>query len=254
MRLTLHAVPGLVACIVLLSPGAAVAVPIQLQNGTATFSQLILGGPYSPDQAINGNFGDPDGWAIGTSTTFGGATSQTAVWETVQNLAAGDFSVTMHFLHANAGHLLGRFRLSVTTDDRNTFADGLHTNGDVSANWVVLTNPTLTGPAGMTFTTLGDDSILAGGVTAAQGVYAVSYTTAIDNITGLRLEAIEDPSLPGGDGPGLHIANGNFLLTELIVDRPVIPEPSSILLLALGTLGLAFMERRPRRPGARRTP
>jgi len=62
----------------------------------------------------------------------------------------------------------------------------------------------------MTFTTSGDQSILAGGVIASQGVYTVNYTTGISGITGIRLEALEDPSLPGGNGPGLHLSNGNF--------------------------------------------
>ncbi len=240
------ALVGFLGCVALHVPSTAVATPIQLQNGTATFSQLINGGPYSPDQAIDGDFGDPNGWAVGTSLIFGGAASQTAVWETVTDVAAGNLTITMHFLHANPGHLLGRFRFSVTTDDRALFADGRHTGGDVDANWIVLTNPAVSGPGGMTFTTLADESVLAGGVIAAQGIYTVSYSTGIDNITGLRLEAMEDPSLPGGDGPGLHSANGNFLLTEMTI----VPEPSSLMLLSLGTVGLSFMGRRRRKQQA----
>lgn len=238
------------ACLVLavaLWPTWAGALPttgaIQLQNGTATFSQLILGGPYSPDQAIDGDFGDPNGWGIATTVSFGGTTSQTAVWETVTDLAAGDLAITMHFLHANPGHLLGRFRFSVTTDDRTTFADGLHTGGDVDANWIVLTDPAVIGPAGMTFTTLVDESVLAGGIIPAQGIYTVSYSTGVSSITGLRLEAMEHPTLPGGDGPGLHSDNGNFLLTEMVL----VPEPSTLALFSLGTVGLAFVERRRRK-------
>jgi hypothetical protein len=162
------------------------------------------------------------------------------VWETAADLGAGGLSVTMHFLHFNPGHLLGRFRFSITTDDRGTFADGLHTGGDVSANWIVLTNPTVIGPVGMTFTTLSVESILAGGLIAAQGTYTVRYSTAVGGITGLRLEAMEDPSLPAGDGPGLHAGNGNFLLTEMTV----VPEPSSLMLASLGLFGLALARRR----------
>ena len=146
----------------------------------------------------------------------------------------------MHFLHANPGHLLGRFRFSLTSDDRSTFADGLHTGGDVFANWTVLPNPTVSGPAGMSFTTLGDGSILAGGVTAAQGIYTVSYAIVVQDITGIRLEAFEDPSLPGGNGPGLFPVDGNFLLTEMTLDVPVtaVPEPSAAVLFGIGILGV----------------
>ena len=150
----------------------------------------------------------------------------------------------MHFVHFNPQHLLGRFRFSVTTDDRTTFADGLHTNGDVDANWIVLTNPVVSGPAGMTFTSLSDDSILAGGIIATQGIYSLTYSTVINNITGLRLEAIEDPSLPGGNGPGLHVANGNFALAEMTVDGSIVPEPSSAVLVVLGLAGLSCARRR----------
>ena len=55
----------------------------------------------------------------------------------------------------------------------------------------------ITGPVGTTFTVLGDDSILAGGTTPATGVYTVTYNSVpITDITGFRLEVIEDPSLP----------------------------------------------------------
>ena len=60
--------------------------------------------------------------------------------------------------------------------------------------------------------TLPDRSILATGK-KDKGIYTVEFTTTLDQITGLRLEAIADPELPS-QGPGLA-ANGNFVLTEL---------------------------------------
>lgn len=230
------------------STNAADAGMIELQNGTATFSQSFTGTTFSPEQAVDGDFSDPNGWAVATAffttPTADAAGSQTAVWETAQDVLSGDLTITMHFLHFNPGHLLGRFRFSVTTDDRSTFADGLATGGDVAANWTVLTSPTVTGPAGMTFSTLGDNSVLAGGTIAAQGVYTVKYTNLLDGVTGIRLEVIEDSSLPGGNGPGLHDENGNFLLTEMILDAPAVPEPSSLVLLGMGGLSLLGCGRR----------
>ena len=166
------------------------------------------------------------------------------MWETATDLAAGDIEITMHFLHFNPGHLLGRFRFSVTTDDRSTFADGLHGGGDVDATWTLLTNPTIVGPAGMTFVPLGDESILAGGTIAPQGVYTITYPNVLDSVTGLRLEAIEDASLPGGDGPGWHVDNGNFLLTEMLVDAPLVPEPTTLALAAIGLMCIGTWRRR----------
>ena len=47
-------------------------------------------------------------------------------------------------------------------------------------------------------------------------VYTVIAETSLTGITGVRLEAIEDASLPM-DGPGMQATNGNFVLSELEV-------------------------------------
>jgi hypothetical protein len=199
----------------------AVRSPVPLQNGTATFSSPV-NFQHSPDQAIDGIFDDSTGsWAIARYDGFDGTNPETAVWETVTDLSADVLSFTMYFNHSNPGHLLGRFRMSVTTDNRSTFADGLDTGGAVNANWIVLKNPIVHGPAGMTFTTLSDSSVLAGGTTAGQGIYTVTYATPVSGITGIRLEALEDPSLPGGNGPGLFERNGNFLLNEITLKAEI---------------------------------
>jgi hypothetical protein len=49
----------------------------------------------------------------------------------------------------------------------------------------------------MTFTTLPDDCA-CWGVIPGQGVYGVSGVTDLSGITGIRLEALKDPSLPAG--------------------------------------------------------
>ena len=120
---------------------SASAVPITLQEGTATYSETCCAGTNSPDKAVDGIFVDlPNGglssaWAIASGDGGAPGSSQTAVWETALDLGSGVYYFKMYFLHENAGHLLGRFRFSVTTDDRSTFADGLAQNGDVNANW-----------------------------------------------------------------------------------------------------------------------
>ncbi|QEG01634.1 WD domain, G-beta repeat [Stieleria maiorica] len=57
-----------------------------------------------------------------------------------------------------------------------------------------------------------DRSITASGK-AGKAVYTVHFPTSLKNITGFRLEALSDPSLPS-NGPGLP-PNGNFVITEL---------------------------------------
>jgi hypothetical protein len=110
-------------------------------------------------------------------------------------------------------HNIGRFRLSYTTDDRSTFADGLNSGGDVTANWTVLSGATITSTGDETFTVLGDNSILVSGNNPATTVYSVSFSGSFSGITGIRLEALSDGSLPYG-GPGRQ-ANGNLTLTEI---------------------------------------
>jgi hypothetical protein len=136
----------------------------------------------------------------------------------------------------NPGHSLGRFRLSVTTDDRSLFCDGLPTGGDVTANWVVLDPSSVTAINTTTFTKLSDLSILAGGPTPDTDIYTVTAPTSLTGITGIRLEALEDPSLPHG-GPGRWPGNGNFVLSEFEVSIAPIPEPATSAMLAFGALG-----------------
>jgi hypothetical protein len=194
---------------------------VQLQEGTATYSQTCCGFDIlgSPALAIDGIFSDIfgqtlNGWAV-VQIVNGVETSkaETAVWETASDVGPGPLRFVMFFLHANPKHLLGRFRFSATTDDRALFADGLPENGAVTANWTVLTPKEIQGPAGMAFLRLPDDSILAGGEIPGSGTYEVRFTTNLSGITGVRLEALEHESLPNG-GPGFYYS-GNFVLTEL---------------------------------------
>jgi len=88
----------------------ASAAVIQLQHGTATFSQGPFGGgPYTPEMAIDGSFfpgdrgsGTGNGWAI---DHFPGdfSTKETAIWQTVPDVGPSLLTFTMYFLHWNPG-------------------------------------------------------------------------------------------------------------------------------------------------------
>ncbi len=210
-------------------PITAFAGQVTLQEGTATFSQQENALLYSVDSAVDGVLSGNNGWAIQERLPVCCVTnSQTAVWETATDINTTQLSFVLH-QNVTIHHMLGLFRLSVTSDDRAEFADGLNgegiggpdvpganTPGDVSANWTVLTNAVMSGPAGMTFSERPDGSILVGG-TPALGAYEIQFTGNFTNITGIRLEAIQDATsgLPFG-GPGIDL-NGNFVLSELEV-------------------------------------
>lgn len=214
---------------------SAFAAPVALQNATATLSQ----GGFPIGATIDGSYsGGVNGWAIGDGMVY-----QVAVWETVTNLTSSKLILDMYQLYTNlTGHMIGCFRWSVTTADRSTFADGLENGGDVDTTWTVLTNAQVTGPSGTIFTNLADNSVLVSGTNTGTGVYSVLYNTSLTNVTGLRLEVIENASLPGS-GPGRY-SNGNFVLTEVVASTGVVPEPSTLALLSMSILGLFFYGKR----------
>lgn len=78
-----------------------------------------------------------------------------------------------------------------------------------------------------------DRSIIASG-DAAKTVYTVTMRTSLNNITGIRLEALSDAKLPS-KGPGLA-DNGNFVVTELEVLSALskTPEKSNKVKIASG--------------------
>lgn len=240
--------------------GVAAAEPasgasVGLQQPTATFSQA----GFAVSQAIDGLFSTPtsyNGWAIDPNE----GVNQTAAFETQSNtgFAGGTqltFTLDQRFYNplnnpndAASEHALGRFRLLVTTADRATFADGLSSGGDVGLPiiWTVLDPSSWSSANGKTLTKQGDFSLL---VTAnpnvpPQDIYTVVAFTNLIDITGFRLEALADLSLPYS-GPGLQSANGNFVLAEFSVDAvAATPEPTTLLLWGTMATGLGFLLRR----------
>src|SRR5262249_28040745 len=81
--------------------------------------------------------------------------------------------------------------------------------------WTTLEPATITSTAGATFTRQPDGSILVGGLVPDKDTYTLQVTTRLAGISGLRLEVLPDPNLPG-KGPG-RADNGNFVLSKVQV-------------------------------------
>ena len=81
--------------------------------------------------------------------------------------------------------------------------------------WTVLELNELKSQAGAKFTRQPDGSYLASGPNGNSDVYTATVSTKLRKLTGLRLEALADPSMPQ-KGPG-RAANGNFGLSRITV-------------------------------------
>lgn len=235
----------------LVAAGPASAASVGLQQATATFSQTS----FPVGQAIDGllpTISSYNGWAIHPDEG-----NQTAAFESAADTPAfaGGTALTFTLNHTffnplstpspgPSEHALGRFRLSVTTGDRSTFADGVATGGDVTADtgWTVLDPSSYSSANGQVITKLADKSLLVTENDTLHEIYTVLAYTALTGITGFRLEVMTDPSLPHG-GPGLQDSNGNFVLAEFSVDAAPVPEPTTLLLWGTTAVGLAVARR-----------
>ncbi len=86
---------------------------------------------------------------------------------------------------------------------------------DAERAWTVLAPRAATATNGVRLAVQPDASILASGPNAEQTTYTATFETTGEGLTGLRLEALPDPSLPRG-GPGRD-AYGHFRVTGLAV-------------------------------------
>jgi serine/threonine protein kinase len=82
-----------------------------------------------------------------------------------------------------------------------------------TTNWTVLKPSAMTSKGGATLTLQEDGSILASGKNPDRDDYSLVAKTDLEQITAIRLEALPDPSLPGGGPgrfPGGRLGTGNY--------------------------------------------
>lgn len=89
--------------------------------------------------------------------------------------------------------------------------------------WTELDFNDMHSAVGATFKKLDDKSLLASGA-SGKDVYTLKAETDLQGITGIRLEAMTDDSLPA-KGPG-RAQNGNFVLNELTLTASSKADPS----------------------------
>jgi hypothetical protein len=83
----------------------------------------------------------------------------------------------------------------------------------VTTDWTGLTPDAMQSSGGATLTKQPDGAVLASGTNPAKDAYTITAKTDLKHITGFRLEALADPSLPS-KGPGRA---GNFVLSAFKV-------------------------------------
>jgi hypothetical protein len=221
---------------------------VVLRNGTASFTQDC--GSYAPAFAVDAS--PATAWALGHCSGGGDTTlSESLVYET--NADFGGPGTTRLVLEifsggafggAGGGNLtVGRFALSYTQVDRDSFADGARVNGQLGAEWTRLrptivlaaradanANPLPPDPGLDPTTTIGQDgTVLVAGPSPEYAVYTVLATVPSGIVRGIRLDFVDsngaslamDQGLPTG-GPGRH-GNGNMLLRTVTLrqSRPL---------------------------------
>jgi hypothetical protein len=203
----------------MLAPALARGASVTLQNGTATCSQTFSGN-FLVDYAIDGIVDGSNAWCIFCDGSQ--ALAETGVFETETDIAGPSLlTVTIEQKYTATGtdHTLGRFRLSATDEARNLFADGADSNGDLGdpGIWTVLDPPSVVTTNNVTLTEQGDTSFLASGPNPGTSTYTVMVPVALSPVTGVRLELLEDASLPF-NGPGRQPTNGNACVSEVQLD------------------------------------
>lgn len=99
------------------------------------------------------------------------------------------------------------------------------------SGWIVPVPTSLTAASGSSLKTQADGSILAEAKSPAKETYTITIPAKLTRLTGIRLEALPDPSHPR-QGVGRSPNDGNFVLSRISVAavRAGEPQPAAITL------------------------
>jgi mono/diheme cytochrome c family protein len=146
------------------------------------------------------------------STTFGDGTRFA---EARLDLATPEDEKTRQRLQADIDQA-DRNLKAVTPEVREAQAEWELTMRAAQSAWTPLAPRDVAATGGVVLKTLADASVLASGENPALTSYTVTADTSLQGITGLRIEALPDPSLPKG-GPGRD-GYGHFRVTGIQVE------------------------------------
>lgn len=100
--------------------------------------------------------------------------------------------------------------------DEDAFTKWVAQAAKEAKQWVVLEPLRWTSKNNQTLTPLEDGSLLASGDRPEVDLFDIVYRSPLKKITGIKLEAIPDPSLPNqGPGRGYFHDDGTFLISEI---------------------------------------
>lgn len=202
---------------------AFVAYELDAASAAAEFEQS----GYTIDKAFD-NVENTSGWAVNDGLSPD-VTSQTReacaqlTTGTTPDYAAGATKVrfVLKHLSGNSLYYLGKFKLYVTRAPKTAFANGgsdCNLAEDGYAWAVVEPSSYTTNVSGLTLSETADNALVVNSCAATSGsvTFTITGTAGIDQITGIRIQAIDDDTvsyLPTG-GPGCA-GNGNFVLSEV---------------------------------------
>lgn len=213
---------------------------------------------YPASAAIDGKL--ETGWAVGGAPE-GPKGGQWALFRFATPLdldAPLPIEIQLEQQHG-ASHTLGDFRLDAVyekiqpADQTDEQKRTLYFNEEFNA-WLSQVRPKARPWSNLTpikmetqkFTTLKrleDNSILATGDLPNNDVYDLALRTDADQVTGLRLEVLPDPSLPGGGpGRGVILSEGDFLLTEVHISAAPWDDPEARTPIAVARATESFAD------------
>ena len=206
--------------------GGSTMSPVTFSSAVATFYEVQNN--WAPSQMIDGIFTGPtwsrrpyggvNGWSVYDCAT-GWPEGADALLTLASPLAAGQYNLTFRLYqnyYGNPGHILGDFALDYTTAASPT----------LSSPQTPVSIQSASSLNGTTFSLLSPGELLANTSQNSVGTDTYTISASIDSaapITGIFLDAIKNPALPGG-GPGDSTATE----TSSYRSSPWTPPPAAL--------------------------